>query len=182
MGRSWPLPRSSPSFTPATRGPPTSWPFCRSWPRPATGRRRPPSTGSGRSRSFPPVMLSDPAPKSVTDAMLESSLAANTSGANPAWGAADPSTIYLFVLPEGTIESDAEGACCTDYDGYHFQTDVGVGLERGDGALRAVVRLPGLRRAQRHRPAGAHRRHEPRAGRDGDRSFPRQRSGVHAGG
>ena len=83
--------------------------------------------GVGPLTVLPPVMLPDPAPKSVTDAMLESSLANNTSGANPAWGAADPSTIYLFVLPQGTIESDAEGACCTDYDGYHFQTDVGVG-------------------------------------------------------
>ena len=83
--------------------------------------------GVGPLTILPPVMLSDPAPKSVTDAMLESSLASNTSGPNAAWGAADPSTIYLFVLPAGTIEADAEGACCTNYDGYHFQTDVGVG-------------------------------------------------------
>ena len=83
--------------------------------------------GVGPLTVLPPVMLSDPAPKSVTDAMLESSLASNTSGANPAWGAADPSTIYLFVLPEGTIESDSEGACCTNYDGYHYQSDVIVG-------------------------------------------------------
>ena len=83
--------------------------------------------GVGPLTILPAVMLSDPAPASVTDAMLESSLASNTSGANPAWGAADPGTIYLLVLPEGTIESDSEGACCTDYDGYHFQADVDVG-------------------------------------------------------
>lgn len=83
--------------------------------------------GVGPLTILPPVMLTEPAPTSVTDAMLESSLSDNTSGANPAWGAADPSTIYLFVLPEGTIESDSEGACCTDYDGYHFQADVGQG-------------------------------------------------------
>ena len=83
--------------------------------------------GVGPLTVLPPVMLSDPAPTSVTDAMLESSLASNTSGANAAWGAADRSTIYLFVLPEGTIEADAEGACCTDYDGYHYETDVSVG-------------------------------------------------------
>jgi hypothetical protein len=81
--------------------------------------------GVGPLTVLPAVMLSDPAPASVSDATLESSLASNTSGANPAWGAADPSTIYLFVLPEGSIESDAEGACCTDYDGYHFQAEVG---------------------------------------------------------
>lgn len=83
--------------------------------------------GVGPLTVLPPVMLSDPAPTSVTDAMLESSLADGTSGANPAWGAADPSTIYLFVLPEGTIEADSEGACCTDYDGYHYQADVRLG-------------------------------------------------------
>ncbi len=83
--------------------------------------------GVGPLTVLPPVMLTDPAPTSVTDAMLESSLASNTSGATPAWGTADPNTIYLFVLPAGTIEADAEGACCTDYDGYHFQTDVTVG-------------------------------------------------------
>ncbi len=86
--------------------------------------------GVGPLTVLPAVKLSDPAPKSVTDAMLESSLAANTSGANPAWGAADPSTIYLFVLPQGTIESDSEGACCTDYDGYHYQTDIGAGVNK----------------------------------------------------
>jgi len=83
--------------------------------------------GVGPLTVLPAVMLTDPAPASVTDAMLEANLASNTSGANPAWGAADPGTIYLLVLPEGTIESDSEGACCTDYDGYHFQTDVDVG-------------------------------------------------------
>jgi hypothetical protein len=83
--------------------------------------------GVGPLTVLPPITLTDPAPKSVTDAMLESSLASNTSGANPAWGTADPSTIYLFVLPTGTIEADSEGACCTQYDGYHYQTDVNVG-------------------------------------------------------
>jgi hypothetical protein len=83
--------------------------------------------GVGPLTILPPVMLSDPAPPSITDAMLESSLVSNTSGANPAWGTADASTIYLFVLPAGTVEADSEGTCCTDYDGYHFQTDVDLG-------------------------------------------------------
>ena len=83
--------------------------------------------GVGALTVLPAITLTDPPPTSVTDATLESSLASNTSGADPGWGAADPSTIYLFVLPQGTIEADSEGACCTDYDGYHFQTDVDVG-------------------------------------------------------
>jgi hypothetical protein len=83
--------------------------------------------GVGPLTVLPPITITDPTPKTITDAMLESNLAANTSGTTPAWGAADPSTIYLFVLPAGTIEQDTEGACCTDYDGYHYQMDVGTG-------------------------------------------------------
>jgi hypothetical protein len=63
----------------------------------------------------------------ITDAMLESMLADNTSGSAPAWGAAAPSTIYLFVLPPGAIQKDSEGACCTNYDGYHYEANVGTG-------------------------------------------------------
>jgi hypothetical protein len=60
--------------------------------------------------------------------MLESMLADNLSGSSPAWGTADPSTIYLFVLPPGSIQQDGEGACCTNYDGYHYEADVGTGV------------------------------------------------------
>jgi hypothetical protein len=83
--------------------------------------------GVGPLTVLPPITITDPPPQTITDATLESNLAANTSGVNPAWGAADPGTIYLFVLPMGTIEQDTEGACCTDYDGYHYQADVGTG-------------------------------------------------------
>ena len=83
--------------------------------------------GVGPLTILPAIVLTTPAPTTITDAMLESSLAANTSGSYPAWGAADPSTIYLFVMPPGSIEQDKEGACCTDYDGYHYEADVGAG-------------------------------------------------------
>ena len=46
-------------------------------------------------------------------------------GASPAWGTADASTIYLFVLPEGTSTDDGGGVGCQDFDGYHDQTNVG---------------------------------------------------------
>jgi hypothetical protein len=86
--------------------------------------------GVGPLTVLPPITITDPAPTTITDAALESSLANNTSGATPAWGAPDPSTIYLFVLPTGTIEQDTEGACCTDYDGYHYEVTVGSGPSR----------------------------------------------------
>jgi hypothetical protein len=83
--------------------------------------------GVGALTVLPPITITDAPPQTITDAMLQSNLAANTSGANPAWGAPDPKTIYLFVLPPGTIEQDDEGACCTDYDGYHYEADVATG-------------------------------------------------------
>jgi hypothetical protein len=83
--------------------------------------------GVGPLTVLPAVTLTTPAPSSITAAMLESMLNANTAGQSPSWGPADPSTIYLFVLPQGTVEQDTEGACCTDYDGYHYETIVGSG-------------------------------------------------------
>ena len=81
--------------------------------------------GVGPLTVLPPVTLTTPPPTTITDAALEASLANNTSGPSPSWGAADPNTIYLFVLPTGLIEKDAEGACCTDYDGYHYEASAG---------------------------------------------------------
>jgi hypothetical protein len=81
--------------------------------------------GVGPLTVLPPVTLTATPPSSVTDAALEASLADNTTGQNPSWGAADPNTIYLFVLPTGTIEKDDEGACCTEYDGYHYEVSAG---------------------------------------------------------
>jgi hypothetical protein len=81
--------------------------------------------GVGPVTLLPTVTLSDPPPPTISDAALAASLAANTSGPQPAWGPADSSTIYLFVLPKNTIESDAQGSCCAGYDGYHSETTSG---------------------------------------------------------
>ena len=89
--------------------------------------------GVGPLTILPAIVLTTAAPTTITDAMLESNLAANTAGSYPAWGAADPSTIYLFVMPPGSVEHDDEGACCTDYDGYHYEANVGSGS--GTGAV-----------------------------------------------
>ncbi len=81
--------------------------------------------GVGPLTVLPPVTMNTPAAKTVSDSTLQSILAANTSGTNPPWGAADAQTIYLFLLPEGTIEQDSDGACCTDFDGYHLEARAG---------------------------------------------------------
>jgi hypothetical protein len=87
--------------------------------------------GVGPLTVRPPVHLTSAAPQNITDQTLVKTLTVNTTGTNPAWGAADPSTIYLFVLPAGTVV-DAGGVCCTDYDGYHDEAQVGlVGVPYG---------------------------------------------------
>ena len=35
------------------------------------------------------------------------------------WGAADPNTIYVFLMPAGVTVNDDGDDSCTDYDGYH---------------------------------------------------------------
>jgi hypothetical protein len=81
--------------------------------------------GVGPLTILPPVTVAN-TPKTISDAGLQSMLASNTGGSSPAWGAVDPQTIYLFVLPAGSIEQDSLGACCSEYDGYHEETMVGA--------------------------------------------------------
>jgi hypothetical protein len=77
-------------------------------------------------RVLPTIVIATPPPATITDAAVRSMLTANTSGSNPAWGPADSSTIYLFVFPAATIESNgASGRCCRTYDGYHDQATSG---------------------------------------------------------
>jgi hypothetical protein len=79
--------------------------------------------GVGPLTVLPAVTVAN-APSTITDAALQSMLASNTSGAAP-WGVVDPETIYLFALPQGIIEQDTDGACCNQYDGYHYEAKVG---------------------------------------------------------
>ncbi|HVV87121.1 MAG TPA: hypothetical protein VHE35_28975 [Kofleriaceae bacterium] len=70
--------------------------------------------------------LAGPAPAHITDSQIVGILRANLTGANPAWGAPDPNTVYDFVFPAGTIVDDGDGyLCCEDYDGYHWDDQVG---------------------------------------------------------
>ena len=80
--------------------------------------------GVGSLTILPTVTVAS-APQTISDSALQSMVASNTSGASAAWGAVDPETVYLFVLPQGTIEQDSYGACCNQYDGYHDETKVG---------------------------------------------------------
>lgn len=82
--------------------------------------------GVGAVTVLPTIKRPEQPPATLMDSDLQADLATNTSGASPVWGAADPSTMYLFVMPPGTIVN-ASGNCCTDFDGYHQEAAVGAG-------------------------------------------------------
>lgn len=81
--------------------------------------------GVGPLTVLPAVTMTTAAPPTISDSVLQATLAANTTGSSPPWGAADPQTIYLFVLPQGSIEQDSTGTGCTDFDGYHSEARAG---------------------------------------------------------
>jgi hypothetical protein len=82
--------------------------------------------GVGPLTVLPPITRSSTAPTSTTDANLRSELAANTTGSNPPWGAADPGVVYLFVVPPGSTVTDGQSTCCDDFGGYHGEATVGA--------------------------------------------------------
>ncbi len=83
--------------------------------------------GVGTLTVLPSVTLSGTVPSSITIDEIEQEITNNTTGERPAWGAADPSTVYLIVLPPGTIETEPDFgnvSCCDTYDGYHYEVKV----------------------------------------------------------
>jgi hypothetical protein len=80
--------------------------------------------GVGPLTVVPPIHISDPAPANTTDMAVLATLKANVTGAAPAWGAVDPSAIYTFIFPEGSIV-DGGGKCCDGFDAYHDETSIG---------------------------------------------------------
>jgi len=89
--------------------------------------------GVGPLTVLPTIRLTGTAPAMQDDnysstglSAFQQNLANQISGASPAWGPADPSTIYMFILPMGS-DISAEGDCCSDFLGYHDECPVGSG-------------------------------------------------------
>jgi hypothetical protein len=83
--------------------------------------------GVGPLTVLPAITIAGAAPAMLDDTDIRSQIAANTSGSAPAWGAADPNVIYLFVVPPGTTETaSGAGSCCADFGGYHDQASAGA--------------------------------------------------------
>lgn len=86
--------------------------------------------GVGPLQVLPAVRIPGTPPATISDAAIRGTLGVNTSGTAPPWGAPDPSTVYLIVLPQGTAATFPDGStCCQDFGGYHFETQtLGVTL------------------------------------------------------
>jgi hypothetical protein len=81
--------------------------------------------GVGPLTVLPTVMVPYGAPGMMTDAAVQAMIVGNTSGANPAWGPADPNVVYLFVIPEGATVNIGQDTCCDDFGGYHGEVASG---------------------------------------------------------
>ena len=81
--------------------------------------------GVGPLTVLPAVTVTGTTATTFSDATLRSMIQSNTSGTKPAWGALDAKTVYFFLLPQGTIESDQSGSCCSEFDGYHSDAPIG---------------------------------------------------------
>ena len=74
-----------------------------------------------------PQHIAGNAPATIATTDLLDLPSQNTTGASPAWGAADPNTIYEFSIPEGGSFSDPGfGTCCIDYLGFHEFATIGT--------------------------------------------------------
>jgi hypothetical protein len=86
--------------------------------------------GVGAFAQLATILIDGTPPASLDDngqpSSFRTTLANNTSGTNPVWGAADPTTVYLFLLPAGTTISTSQGTCCTNFFGYHSEATVGA--------------------------------------------------------
>jgi hypothetical protein len=80
--------------------------------------------GVGPLTVLPTIVRTDTAPATISDDQIQTDIAANTTGTTPPWGAADPSTIYLMLMPKGTIVTQGGDKGCTAFDGYHDETAV----------------------------------------------------------
>jgi hypothetical protein len=110
--------------------------------------------GVGPLAVSPPVHLTTPAPKSLSDAALVQLLQKNLGGASPAWGAPDKETIYVYFAPAGS-DVTASGNCCNEYDGYHDEAKIS-GVSVSYAVVCSCPGEPGLTDIQQITIAASH--------------------------
>jgi hypothetical protein len=86
--------------------------------------------GVGAMTALDTIVVDEPAPTQVRPAAIESWLSGKLSGATPAFGAPDGSTLYAVYYPATTTVttdrlSSELGGKCQGYVGYHAELNVG---------------------------------------------------------
>jgi hypothetical protein len=87
-----------------------------------------PQYGVGTASSVQPVVLTDTAPTTLTDAQIQTWLQGELDGTHPNLGTADPSSVYVIFYPATTTINTPWATSCAlgGFDGYHSQTAVGT--------------------------------------------------------
>ncbi len=81
--------------------------------------------GVGKLTVLPPVTFA-PSTSPISNQTLRTTIQSQTTGASPAWGPTDASTIYFFVIPEGTsVTNNTAHPSCTTFDGFHSEVTSG---------------------------------------------------------
>jgi hypothetical protein len=78
--------------------------------------------GVGALTLLAPVVGAMASAPTISDGTLQAALATNTLSPSALWGPADPSTVFLFVLPPSVALTYGQTTCCVDYGGYHDET------------------------------------------------------------
>ena len=85
--------------------------------------------GVGAPVVAPWLDLAGAAPAKVSETSMIQQLAAAIAAPGSGLGPADPGTVYLFIIPDGTNlrrpGAPTDSGCCIDFDGYHSETDLG---------------------------------------------------------
>jgi hypothetical protein len=85
--------------------------------------------GVGPMTALATIVVNEPAPAKIRSSEIETWLSSRLSGATPAFGAPDGSTLYALYYPAGTTVttdrlSGELGGKCQGYVGYHAETTV----------------------------------------------------------
>jgi hypothetical protein len=81
--------------------------------------------GVGPATAAEPIVITEAAPKSITDTEITTWLASMLDGTHPAFGTADETAIYTIYYPTGTkIEIPNFGSSCEGFGGYHYETEI----------------------------------------------------------
>jgi hypothetical protein len=109
--------------------------------------------GVGALTVLPTITIPENATPVIADANLQSMLIANTTGSNPRWGAADPSVVYLFVIPDGSNVDAGPSGCCAYTGGYHSEVVSGsVNVPYAVGCSCPFFHNPAQRQLDERRP------------------------------